>query len=139
MVLINTTDAIQRDFRMYSARLKRTSVSDGRPSNADFEHSDIQYPFERASVLARLGQFIMSVKVSEILFIFFISLNICQMSIPRKDFGWSGNLLLPLILASELHDSSFLVMGISPLNVVGASENISVEQMVRIYSYCFPL
>lgn len=54
---------------------------------------------------------------------------------PKKDGGWIGSVLLPLILVSELHDDNFLVMGVSPLSsLTGNEEVIAEEHLVWIFS-----
>lgn len=60
--------------------------------------SEVELVFGRPFVLAQLGQYIMEVK----------------RNLLRKDGGWTGSQLLPLILLSERHDGTYLVMGISP-------------------------
>lgn len=50
------------------------------------------------------------------------------MSIPKKDGGWTGSVLLPLILVSELHDDNFLVMGVSPLSCLTGNEQVVAEE-----------
>lgn len=63
MVLIDSRDSIIKYNRIYVAHLRRASGVDSRNTATDFDQSELQYPFERPSVLARLGQFIMNVKV----------------------------------------------------------------------------
>ena len=65
------------------------------------EFSEVEHPFGRPAVLLRLGQFILTAK----------------RNMSRKEGGWVGSGLLPLVLLSERQDGpSFLVVGISPLN-----------------------
>ena len=63
MVLIDSRDSIIKYNRIYVAHLRRASGIDNRSSVDDFEQNELLFPFERPSVLARLGQFIMNVKV----------------------------------------------------------------------------
>ena len=60
------------------------------------------------------------------------------MKMTKKDGGWIGSSLLPLILVSELHDDTFLVMGISPLLALTGNEDfITDEHLVIIVTIAF--
>lgn len=65
MVLVDSRESITKYNRFYAAFIRRASGIDSKVAS-EFEHSDLQFPFERPSVLARLGQFIMNVKVAVI-------------------------------------------------------------------------
>ena len=75
-------------------------------------------------VLARLGQYIMDVK----------------MSMSRRDRGWVGKRLLPLVLLGEERRGKVLVVGISPLQstigraAIGADEDENAVE--RISALC---
>jgi hypothetical protein len=75
-------------------------------------------------VLARLGQYIMDVK----------------MSMSRRDRGWVGKRLLPLVLIGEERRGKVLVVGISPLQstigraAIGADEDENAVE--RISALC---
>ncbi len=77
--------------------------TDSIPNQAILQQEELI--FGRPSVLFKLGSYIMTVKTS----------------LSRKEGGWLGyggaSSLLPLILLSERRDGSFLVMGISPLDI----------------------
>ena len=68
------------------------------PSSAD----DVDPPFSRPMVMARLGQYIMDVKLS----------------MAKRDGGWTGKRILPLVLIGEERAGRCLVVGISPLHSV---------------------
>lgn len=72
--------------------------------------------FGRPMVLARLGQYIMEVKRNQ----------------SKKEGGWTGSSLLPLILLSERADGSYLVMGISPFATTSGQRNINEEHLQRL-------
>lgn len=72
--------------------------------------------FGRTMVLARLGQYLMEVKRNQ----------------SKKEGGWTGSSLLPLILLSERQDGSYLVMGISPFATTSGERNISEEHLQRL-------
>ena len=54
-------------------------------------------------------------------------------NLPRRDGGWKGQFLLPLILLSERSDSSVLVMGISPFSCLASNplEDEMTEEQKR--------
>lgn len=72
--------------------------------------------FGRPTVLAKLGQFIMEVRRNQ----------------SKKEGGWTGSSLLPLILLSERQDGSYLVMGVSPFATTSGERNISEEHLQRL-------
>ena len=97
------------------------------------EFSEVEHPFGRPAVLLRLGQFILTAK----------------RNLSRKEGGWVGSALLPLVLLSERQDGqSFLVVGISPLNggVLAPLQDhvrLTIEQpsarttVLNIFSTCY--
>jgi hypothetical protein len=121
-VLMDGRDSIRVFNRLYYAYLSSASSSGPRGSAgaggiggnggrgggggsmsrpaAAADDSEMEHTFGRANVLLRLGHFIMNIK----------------RNLPKKDGGWTGSRLLPLILLSEKLDGSFIVAGISPLN-----------------------
>jgi len=75
------------------------------------DEGELDSPFSRPMVLTRLGQFIMDVK----------------RNLPKRENGWIGKRLMPLILVSELRGGTCLVIGISPLSSPLGGAEISKE------------
>jgi cell division control protein 45 len=87
------------------------------------EDNEIDSPFSRPMVLARLGQYIMDVK----------------MSMSKRDHGWVGKKLLPLVLIGEERHGKCLVVGISPLqSTIGkyALESHDESSIDRLSTLC---
>lgn len=61
---------------------------------------------------------------------------VLQRNIPKKNGGWTGSALLPLILLSEKQDSTFLVVGVSPLCSLSGGEALTEEQEVTFNLRC---
>ncbi len=59
-----------------------------------------------------------------------------QRNLSRKEGGWTGSALLPLVLLSERQDDTFLVVGISPLGAQSGGEAVTEEQEVRPRARC---
>jgi hypothetical protein len=126
--MLDGQDTIHRYHRIYYAYLKNnfhhgnaslpTATTTSLHSTANVNSSssslhsqskELELIFGRPMVLAKLGQFIMEVK----------------RNLPRKEGGWTGSNLLPLILLSERYDGRYLIMGISPLTSLSSSEDTS--------------
>lgn len=119
--MLDGQDNIHRHHRLYYAYIKNnfSAHSAGAPGSSSALNkvdSEMELIFGRPMVLARLGQFIMEVK----------------RNLPKKDRGWTGSNLLPLILLSERQDSSYLVMGISPFACPSGTNNITDEQQEKL-------
>lgn len=88
--------------------------SGGGGGSSGSEHVNaVEHSFGRPMVLQRLGQFIMDIK----------------RNLAKKDGGWTGSALLPLILLAEKSGGeSFLVVGISPLQSAAASGGVAITE-----------
>lgn len=122
--MLDGQDSIHRYHRIYYAYIrsnfvqKSSAVTSQTSKNlgAASDGGETELIFGRPMVLARLGQFIMEVKRNQ----------------SRKEGGWTGSSLLPLVLLSERADSSFLVMGISPFATPSGANAISEEQQQKL-------
>jgi cell division control protein 45 len=96
--------------RMYITYVHKKSAYGAGSDNRTEQDS----PFSRPQVLIRLGHLIMDMKSK----------------LPRREEGWTGKLLLPLILLAERPSrGTYLVVGISPLHVVLDHDLIEARQL----------
>ena len=125
------------------------SSTSGKAAVGDSAGAAIEHTFGRPMVLAKLGQYIMDIKVSNnssgsILYIYIyiyiyihchchslFTATLSQRNLPKKNGGWTGSALLPFILFSEKQDGTFLVVGISPFANLSGGDEITEEQSVR--------
>jgi hypothetical protein len=94
--------------------------SHGSNGNTDDE---VDSPFSRPMVLARLGQYIMDVKM-----------NMDK----RREQGWTQNKLLPLLLRGEERDGKCFLVGIDPrVSILGnkAREGIDMDSLDNLCNF----
>ena len=130
VVLEDSLEVIQLK-RLYYIRVetstsKKTQTIDGRSINqVNNIRSDeeMDSPFSRPMVLARLGQYIMDVKM-----------NMDR----RREQGWTQNKLLPLLLRGEERDGKCFVIGIDPrVSILGskARENVDMDNLNNLCNF----
>eukprot|EP01038_Epipyxis_sp_PR26KG_P005061 gene5061-7065_t len=110
-VMLDGHDSLLRLNRLYYAYIKMTTTTSISINDSD-EGMEMEHVLGRPFVIKRLGHFIMDIK----------------RNIHRRNGGWSGSALLPLIILAE-RKNSYLVVGISPLSnsTVGSLEGITEE------------
>jgi cell division control protein 45 len=126
--MLDGQDSIHRYHRIYYAYIRNNLAQHPSMSHGSFTTSSSvasvdmekeltsELIFGRPMVLNRLGQFLMEVKRNQ----------------SKKEGGWTGSSLLPLILLSERQDGSYLVMGISPFATTTGERHVSEEHVHRL-------
>jgi hypothetical protein len=113
---------------LYFAYASSSGVNDRAPEQQSSDamsvsdENEIDAPFSRPMVLARLGQYIMDVK----------------MSMSKRDRGWVGKRLLPFLLIGEERRNKVLIVGISPLqSTIGKSAlGENEDDLRRVSTLC---
>ncbi len=111
--------------RVETSTSKKPQAIGGRQNQAaNVNHDDdIDSPFCRPMVLARLGQYIMDVKM-----------NMDK----RREQGWTQNKLLPLLLRGEERDGKCFVVGIDPrVSILGnkAREGVDMDGLNSLCNF----